>query len=201
MHSARRTIGVLGLAASLAAPAMAQDSKELVIQVRGGGLASLAPLDRNGAWDTKMSASFSGGVGLRVVDRLVARVDVAYAASPIQFRGADFNADLTRLFASAMAQIQFPRSSGLNPYFLLGGGITFLNQHTTADPKKQAGHAVGGAGVAYRLGGGGLSILAEGRVYVYQARGMVGSSLENPRVLWDGSFGAGLSYAFGLGAR
>lgn len=200
MHSVPRTVRVLGLVALLAGPVAAQDTRELIIQVNGGGLAGLANLDRSGGYDTKASVSFSGGLGLKLVDRLVVRAEAAYASTPIRFQGADIDADFTRLFASLIAQIQYPRPSGLNPYVLLGGGGAFIDQHSTPDPKKTVAHFLTGLGIGYRLGGSGLSVLAEGRMYMYQPRGLVGGAVHEPRVMWDGAFGAGLSYAFALGA-
>ena len=208
MRSVRRVIGVLGLAAGLAGPAAAQDAAkgtdqgaaqgthQVTLQVGAGGLHGLAKLDRSGAWDTKTGVSIFGSAGIQLGNNLVVRADVDYAKTPIQFQSADFGLDLTRVFASAVAQLQLP-SGSLNKYLLVGGGAAFLNQHTSADPKQTVGTGIGGAGLAYQFGKSGVSLLAEGRLYVYQTRGLIGNQTGAPKVQFDASFGGGLSYAIG----
>lgn len=199
MRCVRRVVGMMALAMPLAAPAMAQESGTVTIQATGGGVHGLAKLDPNGIYDTKTGLGLSGSVGYQVIRTLVARADVNYSKGAIRASGSDYGADLNRVFASVMAQLQSPSSSGLNPYLLIGGGLTLLNQHTTIEPKKTLAHGVGGAGLAYQLGKSGVSILVEGKVYLYEARGMVGNSSDQQRVQFDASFGGGLSYAFSTG--
>jgi hypothetical protein len=199
MQRVRRVVGMLGLAAVLAAPAAAQEAGTVTLQATGGGVHGLAKLDPNGIYDTKTGLGLSGSVGYQVIRSLVARADVSFSKGAIRASGADYGADLNRVFVSAMAQLQSPSASGLNPYLLIGGGVTLLNQHATIEPKKTLAHGVGGAGLAYQLGKSGVSILAEGKVYLYQARGLVGNSADQQRVQFDASFGGGLSYAFQTG--
>ena len=209
MRSVRRVIGVLGLAADLAGPAAAQEAAkgaakddaaqgahQVTLHVGAGGLHALAKLDRSGAWGTNSGVSVFGSAGIQLAENLVVRADVDWARSEIQFQGVDFGFHLSRIFATAIAQVQLP-SGSLNKYLLVGGGAAFLNQHTSADPKQTVGTGIGGAGVAYQLGKSGVSLLAEGRVYLYQTRGVIGNQTGAPRVLWDASLGGGLSYAIG----
>jgi hypothetical protein len=202
-------IGVLGLAAGLAGPAAAQEAAkgaakddaaqgahQVTLHVGAGGLHALAKLDRSGAWGTNSGVSVFGSAGIQLAENLVVRADVDWARSEIQFQGVDFGFHLSRIFATAIAQVQLP-SGSLNKYLLVGGGAAFLNQHTSADPKQTVGTGIGGAGVAYQLGKSGVSLLAEGRVYLYQTRGVIGNQTGAPRVLWDASLGGGLSYAIG----
>ncbi|NOT07470.1 MAG: outer membrane beta-barrel protein [Gemmatimonadales bacterium] len=174
---------------------MAQTSKELVVQVSGGGTHIVSDISPLGAYDTKMGAGFSGGVGLRLGQHFSFRADVAYGKGEIQLSGTSIGADLTRMNGSAIAQIDLT-SKSFRPYVLIGGGLTMLNQHTGDDPKQTVGHVVSGLGVSYRLGGSGASIFGEGRLYVSQPRGLVGNSSNAARVLFDAGFGAGLSYTF-----
>jgi hypothetical protein len=200
MQSVRRIIGVLGLVAAVAGPALGQDAArgghQVTLQVAAGGLHGLAKLDRTGAWDTKTGVSIFGSAGVQLAPNLVVRADVDYGKTPIRFQGGDFGLDLTRLFASAVAQLQLP-SGSLNKYLLVGGGAAFLNQHTTIDPKQTVGTGIGGAGLAYQFGKSGVALLAEGRLYVYQTRGLIGNQTGAPKVQFDASFGGGLSYAIG----
>jgi hypothetical protein len=200
MQSVRRIIGVLGLVAAVAGPALAQDAAQgahqVTLHVGAGALHALAKLDRSGAWGTNSGVSIFGSAGIQLAENLVVRADVDWARSEIQFQGVDYGFHLSRIFATAIAQVQLP-SGSLNKYLLVGGGAAFLNQHTSADPKQTVGTGIGGAGVAYQLGKSGVSLLAEGRVYLYQTRGVIGNQTGAPRVLWDASFGGGLSYAIG----
>ena len=199
MQVIRRAFGISCLAACLAAPLRAQDSRELVLQVNGGAIHGLASIDRNRVYDTETGLSLSGSLGVKVIDRLVARADVNYAKTPLRFHGAELGSDIDRLFASLIAQIQFPGSSGLNPYVLAGGGAVFLNQHATTDPKKTVAHFLTGLGLGYRIGQTGVSMHAEGRVYLYQPRGLVGGDRDESRFQGDLAFSAGLSYAIPFG--
>ena len=201
MRFVGRAVGVLGLGAVLAGPLGAQDTRELFFQVNGGGLRSLSTLDRGGIYDTKTGAGFSGSLGVKIVNRLAVRADLSYAKTAIRFSGAEFGADFDRVFASLVAQLQFPSENGLNPYVLAGGGAAFLNQHATVDPKKTVGHFVGGTGLAYRIGKTGLSVLGETRVFLHQPRGLLGNALSDQRVQWDLFFGFGVSYAFTIGTQ
>jgi len=195
MQSVRRTVGMLGLAAVLAGSASAQETRGIVIQGNAGIHHGLLTLDRNGTYNTDTGLTFGGALGYQITQNLVFRADVNYASTPINFNGAPLGSDLTRLYAAGVAQIQFPGHS-VNPYFLVGAGAVFLNQHATAEPKQTKGAGLVGSGLGFGLGGG-LSLFGETRVYVYQARGFVGNALTDPRVQLDWTFGGGLSYAFG----
>jgi hypothetical protein len=201
MHAIRRAVGILGLAASLSAPLAAQDSREIMLFANAGGTRSLTSLDRNNVYDTGTGVGFGGGIGVKVIDRLVMRADVNYARTPVAFHGADLDTDLDRLALSLIAQIQFPSASGLNPYVLAGAGALFLDQHATVDPKKTLGHFLTGLGLGYRLGGSGVSIFTDGRLYMYQPRGLVGGDRHEARFQADFLFSAGLSYALPIGSR
>jgi len=195
MQSVRRTVGMLGLAAVLAGPAMAQGSRGIILQGNAGIHHGMLKLDRNGTYNTDTGLTFGGALGYRIAENLVFRADVNYARTPINFNGAPLGSDLTRLYAAGVAQIQFP-SASINPYVLVGGGAVFLDQHATAEPKQTKGAGLVGAGIGFSVGGG-LALFTESRIYVYQARGLVGNALTDPRVQLDWTLGGGLSYAFG----
>jgi hypothetical protein len=196
MHQLYQSLAAFGLAATLAAPLAAQATTTFVLQGGGGGLSPVTDLDRGHIYRTKTGMNLSAGAGIGVGERLAFRLDAAYSKSPVQFQGADAGFDFTRLFTSVVAQFQFPQDSGLMPFVLVGGGLSFINQNSTADPKKTTGHGMIGAGIGYRMSSG-LTIFAEGRGYGYQPNGIMQNGSEN-RFLADLTFGAGLSYAFGM---
>jgi hypothetical protein len=199
MPCVRRSFGAAALALCLAGSAAAQGSRELVIQATAGGLHGLASFNPRGVYDTRTSLGLSGAVGVKVVDRLVARGDLAYSKSPIEFHGAEIGADFTKVFGTALFEIRPLPESALMPYILAGGGVGFLNQHTTAKPKQTRGLVAGGLGLGYRVGSTPLSITLESKVYLYQAKGLIGSALSDSRVQADALFGVGLSYGIPLG--
>lgn len=195
MQSVRRTVGILGLAVVLAGPAMAQEVRGITIQGNAGLHHGVLKLDRNGTYNTDTGLTFGGALGYRLGTNLGLRAEVNYAKTPINQLGVPIGSDLTRLYASLVAQVQFP-SGSISPYVLVGGGAVFLNQHATADPKQTVGHGLVGAGLGYSLGGG-LSLFVESRMYVYQSRGLVGNAPTDPRVQLDWTLGGGVAYAFG----
>lgn len=103
------------------------------------------------------------------------------------------------MFGSALFEIRPLPESALRPYILAGGGVGFLNQHTTVKRKQTRGLLVGGLGLGYRVGSTPLSITLESKVYLYQAKGLIGSALSDSRVQADALFGLGLSYGIPLG--
>jgi opacity protein-like surface antigen len=201
MQAIRRAVGILGLAASLSAPLAAQESREIMLFANAGGMRSLTSLDRNNVYDSGTGLGIGGGLGLQLIDRLVVRADFNYSKTPVTFQGIELDSDFDRLALSLIAQIQFPSAGGLNPYVLAGAGALFLDQHTTVDPKKTLGHFLTGVGLGYRLGGSGLSLFTDGRLYMYQPRGLVGGDRDETRFQADVLFSAGLSYALPIGSR
>jgi hypothetical protein len=199
MQYVRRSFGAAALAICLAGTAAAQGSRELFIQATAGGLHGLASFNRRGVYDTNASLGLSGAVGVQMVDKLVVRGDLAYSKSPIEFHGAETGSDFTKVFGSALFEIRPLPESAFRPYILAGGGVGFLNQHATVKPKQTRGLLVGGLGLGYRVGSTPLSITLESKVYLYQAKGLIGSALSDSRVQADALFGLGLSYGIPLG--
>jgi hypothetical protein len=198
MQYVRRSFGAAALAMCLAGAAAAQGSRELVIQATAGGLHGLASFNRHGVYDANASLGLSGAVGVEIVDKLVVRGDVAYSKSPLEFHGAEIGSDFTKVFGSVLFEIRPLPAAAFRPYLLAGGGVGFLNQHTTANPKQTRGLAVGGLGLGYRVGSAPLSLNLESKVYLYQAKGLVGSAHSESRVQADALFGVGLSYGIPL---
>ena len=196
MQYAFRALAAFGLAASLAAPLAAQSPRTFVLQGGAGGSSPITDLDQGHTFKSNTGLSLAAGAGIGIGERLVFRIDANYSKSPVQFQGADAGFDFTRLFTSVVAQFQFPRSGGLMPFLLAGGGLSFINQNTTVDPKKTTGHGVLGVGLGYRMSSG-MAIFFEGRAYGYQPSGIMQNG-DQRRFLADLTFGGGISYAFGM---
>ncbi len=196
-----RLTGALGLAMVVATPVEAQEARAVVLQAQAGHYSALATLDRNGVWDTKSALGFGGSIGYRVTDVVAFKADGGYASSPVRFQGAESGDDLKRIHLMAVSEFKFFPEARLRPHLLAGGGALFLEQATAADPKQTLLAGVVGGGVSYRLGGSGVSLLAEARSYLYQGRGLSGGGAGDPRVQGDLLLSAGLSYALPLGGR
>ena len=199
MQYVRRSFGAAALAMCLAGTAAGQSSREVIIQATAGGLHGLASFNRHGVYDTNASLGLSGALGVRIADKLVVRGDVAYSKSPLEFHGAEIGSDFTKVFGSVLFEIRPLPAAAFSPYVLAGGGVGFLNQHATPNPKQTRGLVVGGVGLGYRVGSTPLSINLESKVYLYQAKGLLGSALSDSRVQADALFGLGLSYGIPLG--
>lgn len=189
----RMALGAALLGAT-AGTAAAQSSHEMIVQAAGGGLVGFSDLAANQAYDTKAGAMVDGSVGVRLDSHLIARADLAWSRAAIRFQGADFGANLNRMYTSVLAEFPF-RAGAVSPYLLAGGGLVFLNQHATTQPKRTFGQAVAGGGIGYQLGKSAASLYLEGRVYFHQPTGLIGNAPDESRMQFDGSVGAGLSYA------
>lgn len=182
---------------ALEAPAAAQSRHDVIVQASGGGLVGFSSLADNQAYETGAAATVNGGVGVRLDPHLIARADLAWARSPIRADGANIGTDLNQMYASLVAEVPF-QAGALSPYLLAGGGLVFLDQHATEKPKHTVGEGVAGGGLGYRLGRSPASLYVEGRVYFYQPTGLIGNAPDQARMQFDGSVGAGLSYALHL---
>lgn len=180
---------------AVAGPALAQPGGRLFVRAHGGGVESLSSLHSNEVYAARTGPAIGGGLGYRVTEIFSVRAEVTRSVAPIDFQGADFGADLTRTYASLVAEFALPRER-VRPYLLTGLGATVLRQPHPENDTPTFQHWVGGAGVEFGLGTGGLALLAESRLHVYQARGLVGSPVSDPRVMADASLAAGLLWRF-----
>lgn len=171
----------------------AQDPGSISVHAYGGGVHNLGTIHPNAVYDTKFGTGFGGGLGYQVNDILSVRADGYFTKSTITYFGDDQADKMDRIYASLMAKLQL-RQGTLRPYFLFGAGGTFINQHTTVEPKPKFVHFLGGAGVEYPIGTAGLSFFAETRVAMYNAKGLVGNQISVSRFMADAGLTGGFAY-------
>lgn len=192
MRVARRFALIFGLASLAAGHVMAQEPGSISIRAYGGGLHSVGKIHVNDVYRTKFGTGFGGGIGYQISEVFTLRGEALTTRSTLSFYDADLADKLERTYASVIAQFQLP-SNRVRPYLLTGLGATFLSQPTPHHPDNTYGHWVGGAGVRYFVGSSGLSLAAEGRLHVYDAKNLIGTNGNN-RLLSDAALTLGFVY-------
>lgn len=197
MRGVRRAVGIFGLAAmATAGQAVAQSAGGISIRAYGSGLSTLSSMDLNQVYDAKFGTGFGGGLGYRVTDIFTVRADANATSAELQARGVDQGSNLDRTFVSAIAQFQLPRDR-IRPYLMTGLGAVRRTHEGSATTERWDGHWLAGLGIDVPVGGSGLSVAAESRMYVYQTKGLVNNPVSQKRVMTDAAVSAGLVYRFG----
>ncbi len=199
MRNVRRAVGIFGLAVvAMAAPAEAQSVGGFSVRAYGGGLSTLSSMDLNKVYDAKFGTGFGGGLGYQVTDIFSLRADANVTSAELQVHGVDQGSNLERTFLSAIAQFQLPRDR-IRPYLMTGLGAVRRTDESSAAPERWEGHWLAGLGIDVPLGGSGLSVTGESRMYLYQTKGLVNNPVSQKRVMTDAAVSAGLVYRFGGG--
>ncbi len=198
MRCVRRAVGIFGLAViAVAGQADAQSAGGFSIRAYGGGLSTLSSMDLNQVYDAKFGTGFGGGLGYQVTDIFTVRADANVTSAELQAHGVDQGANLDRTFVSAIAQFQLPREDRIRPYLMTGLGAVRRTHEGSATTERWDGHWLAGLGLDVPVGGSGLSIAAESRMYLYQTKGLVNNPVSQKRVMTDAAVSAGLVYRFG----
>jgi hypothetical protein len=167
--------GLICLLAGVPAGAQEEELQRpgVVFSVGGGGFSPLTELDEPGDVDFKTGYTLAGSLAYQFNRHVALRGNFAFARSegrdtsegisPI--RGEKFN----RFLYDADIQFGFPFSSGVKPYFFVGGGAITVDPDTTPDRDtftRGAGKA--GVGLSYQIPRSHVGLYVEGAGWVYK---------------------------------
>ncbi|MBI4421140.1 MAG: outer membrane beta-barrel protein, partial [Gemmatimonadetes bacterium] len=139
MSFIRRTFGGAALALLIAGPLAAQDQGIRVFG-RSGGYNGVTDLNDAGSADFKRAGYNVGGGAVVQVHRYVSlRGDFTFARRPYRQNDASTGIHVFNYFYDGAVQLQYPTSSGFEPYIYAGaGGVTFHQEDTTGRDKTRA---------------------------------------------------------------
>lgn len=193
-------VGGLALSLVLAGPASAQD-RAVKLSVRSGGFNGLSSLNEPGTADFKQVGYNVGGtLGVDLHRYIGLRGDFTFARNELQENDVETGLELSRFFYDAAVQVQYPTSSGLQPYAFVGAGAVTLHPVGTSDSDKTKPAGTAGLGVNYAIPGSNLGILIEGKGWLYEMSELGGELASYDRTQFDVTWSAGLSYRIPFGS-
>jgi hypothetical protein len=186
-------VSALALTLTAAAPIAAQE-RGVVFFARGGGFNGLSSLDDQGIHDLKrVGFNVGGGVGLQFNRYLTLRGDFNFDRNELRTNQVLTGTKLNRYFYDAALQLQYPTSSGFEPYLFAGGGAVTLDEvGVTGTETKGAGTF--GLGLNYRIPGSPVGVFLEGKSWVFKPSGLGGALAGFNRTQVDLAWSGGLSY-------
>ncbi|MFL5402295.1 MAG: outer membrane beta-barrel protein [Gemmatimonadales bacterium] len=195
MYLTRKIGGALVLALALAAPAVAQDHA-VVFFARGGGYNGLSDLNDAGTSDfKKVGYNVGAGVGVQVHRNVSVRGDFTFARNELRDNQVTTGTRLNRFFYDAALQLQYPTSSGLEPYLFAGGGAVTLHEVGTSGQNKTKAAGTFGLGFNYRIPNTAFGVFAEGKSWIYKLDGMSGTLAGVDKTQYDVAWNGGFSYS------
>ena len=195
-----RVLGGVVLSLALVGPARGQE-RGLRIAVHGGGFNGLSSLNEPGTADFKQAGYNVGGtVGLDLHRYVGLRGDFTFARNELRQNEIDTDSELSRFFYDAALQVQYPMSSGLQPYAFVGGGAVTLHPVGSADGDRTQPAGTAGLGLNYAIPGSNLGILLEGKGWLYEISELGGDLASYDRTQFDVTWSAGLSYRIPIGS-
>jgi hypothetical protein len=148
--------------------------------------------------DFKTGFALGGGVGLQIHKYVEARATLTGAQSQLRVNGAETGVYLNRYYVGADVKVQYPATSGVRPFGLVGGGVAVLHEKGSTSGNKSQGFGHLGLGVAYPVGGR-VSLFAQGDGFFYSLSGFRGGALAAySSAQFDIAWSAGASYRFPL---
>jgi hypothetical protein len=183
----------LALSLAAAAPIAAQD-RGLIFFARGGGFNGLTSLDDQGVHDFKrVGFNVGGGLGLQFNRYLTLRGDFNFDRNELRTNDIRTGTKLNRYFYDAALQLQYPTTSGFEPYVFAGGGGVTLDQNGLGATETK-GAGTFGLGLNYRIPGSPFGVFLEGKSWVFKPTGLAGSLAGFDRTQVDLAWSGGLSY-------
>ena len=198
MSFTRSMLGALVLAAAVGTPLAAQN-RSLSIFARGGGYNGLTDLNKAGTADFKKTGyNLGGGVGLQLHKYVTVRGDFTYGRNELRDHSTPTGVKANRYLYDAAVQVQYPTSSGFEPYGFAGGGAVTVHQVGTSGQDKTKGAGTFGLGLNYRIPNSPLSVFAEAKSWLYKIDGMSGALAGFNKTEFEAAWSGGLSYRFPL---
>ena len=194
MSLTRNIFGALALSLAVAATSQAQ-GHPVWVSARSGGFNGLANLDAATSTNLKKAGYNVGAtVGVELQRYIAVRGDFTFAQNQLRSGGVNTGNHLNRFFYDAAVQLQYPNSSGFEPYLLAGGGAVTLHENGAHVSSKTTGAGTFGLGINYAIPGTGFGVFAEGQGWVYKLNGLDGFLSGYDKTQVDLGWSGGISY-------
>jgi len=163
----------------------------------GGGYNALTNLNDAGSADfKKVGYTAGGGVGVQLHRFVTLRGDFHFARNQFRVNQQETGEDVNRFFYDAAVQLQYPTSSGLEPYVFAGGGAVTIHQIGTSGQDKTKGTGTFGLGLNYTVPASGVGIFIEGKSWLYKPTNLTGALAGVDKLQYEVAWAGGLSYRF-----
>jgi hypothetical protein len=198
MSFTRSAVGalVIALGAGAGQFALAQDHAVRVF-ARGGGYNALTNLNEAGTSDfKKVGYSLGGGVGIQANRYVTFRGDFNFGRNELRNNAVATGIRTNRFFYDAAVQLQYPTSSGFEPYLFAGGGAVTIHQVGTTGQNKTRAAGTFGLGLNYVIPRTNFGIFAEGKSWLYKFDNMSGPLAGFDKTQFELAWTGGISYRF-----
>jgi hypothetical protein len=196
MSFTRSILGALATALVLAVPVAAQE-RSVHLFARGGGYNALTNLNDAGSADfKKVGYTVGGGLGVRIHRYVTLRGDFDFARNQFRVDQQQTGQDVNRFFYDASVQLQYPTSSGLEPYIFAGGGAVTIHQVGMSGQDQTKGTGTFGLGLNYTVPGAGVGIFIEGKSWLYNPTNLTGALAGVDKLQYEVAWAGGVSYRF-----
>jgi Outer membrane protein beta-barrel domain len=198
MSFSRGVLGALALSLGMGSVAAAQDHA-IRLFAQGGGYNAVANLNDVGSADFKKLGYTVGlGVGVELNRYLTIRGEGSFGRNELRNNTVGTGLMTNRFFYDAAVQLQYPTSTGLEPYVYAGGGGVTIHPVGTSGRDRTKGAGTFGLGLNYQIPRSGLGLFVEGKGWVYQFNGFSGQLAGFDKTQVDLTWSGGLSYRFGF---
>ena len=196
MSLARSAIGALVITLAASIPAAAQ-GHAFRLSARGGGFNGLTNLNDAGSADfKKLGYNLGGGIGVEVNKYVTLRGDFNFARNELRTNNIATGLKTNRFFYDGAVQLQYPTTSGLEPYAFAGGGAVTVHQVGTSGQNKTLGAGTFGLGLNYQIPGTPVGVFAEGKSWLYKLDKLSGQLAGYNKTQFDVAWTGGISYRF-----
>jgi hypothetical protein len=196
MSFTRSALGALVIALGAGQSAVAQDHAVRLF-AHGGGYNALTNLNQAGTSDfKKVGYNLGGGVGVQASKYLAFRGDFNFGRNELRTNAVATGVRTNRFFYDAAIQLQYPTSSGFEPYVFAGGGAVTVHQVGTSGQNKTRGTGTFGLGLNYQIPRSGFGLFVEGKSWLYKLDQMSGALAGFDKTQYEVAWSGGISYRF-----
>ena len=196
MSFARSALGALVIALGAGQQAAAQDHAVRLV-ARGGGYNALTNLNDAGTADFKKTGyTLGGGVGIQANKYLTFRGDFNFGRNELRSNTVPTGLHTNHYFYDAAVQVQYPTSSGFEPYAFVGGGAVTIHPAGTTGQNKTRATGTFGLGLNYVIPRTNFGIFAEGKSWLYKFDKMNGALAGYDKTQLEVTWSGGISYRF-----